>query len=128
MDNTTKKIAAVVGAILFLLVCISSLFILLPRKAGTSYTAELYLHGTLVDSIDLNAVTEIRTIELSADGHTNVVEIRPGSIGIISADCPDQICVHQGFISDSALPITCLPHDVIIKVRPTEESELILTY
>ena len=33
-----------------------------------------------------------------------------------SADCPDQVCVHQGWISDSTVPIVCLPHQVIIEV------------
>ena len=35
-----------------------------------------------------------------SDGGKNQVEVRPGSIGIVSADCPDKLCVRQGFLSD----------------------------
>jgi hypothetical protein len=38
-------------------------------------------------------------------------------LAIVSASCPDQICVHQGFISTSLLPITCLPNRLVIRVR-----------
>ena len=57
------------------------------------------------------------------EGHVNEIEVRPGSIGIISADCPDKLCVRQGFISNSRLPVTCLPNRVVIRLRPPEGDE-----
>ncbi|MDE5952038.1 MAG: NusG domain II-containing protein, partial [Acetatifactor sp.] len=55
----------------------------------------------------------------AADGGYNVIEVSPGSIAIIEADCPDKLCVLQGPIADSLLPITCLPHRLVIELKPS---------
>ena len=49
-------------------------------------------------------------------GLTNTILVEPGRIRVSEADCPDQICVHQGFISDGTTPIVCLPNKLIIQI------------
>ena len=49
-------------------------------------------------------------------GAENVVEVEPGRIRIVSATCPDQVCVRQGWISDSTVPVVCLPNQVIVEI------------
>mgnify|MGYP002626217334 CR=1 FL=1 len=39
-----------------------------------------------------------------------------GSVSI-SCSCPDQICVSQGWLSDQAAPIVCMPHRLIIRLK-----------
>ena len=39
-----------------------------------------------------------------------------GRIRVSKADCPDQICANQGWISDGAVPIICLPHKLMIEI------------
>ena len=51
------------------------------------------------------------------DGLTNTVLVEPGRIRVEKADCPDQICVHQGYISDGSQPIVCLPNRLIIQIQ-----------
>ena len=51
------------------------------------------------------------------DGSYNRFAIQDGYVSMPEASCPDQICVHQGFISTSLLPITCLPNRLVIRVR-----------
>ncbi|MCM1056331.1 MAG: NusG domain II-containing protein [Firmicutes bacterium] len=129
--STKKRIepaALLIGAILILLSVVSLLFILLPGNQGNGsaggLTADIYQNGKLIKSIPLDEVQEPRRFTVTGEGGcTNEIEVRPGSIGIISADCPDRLCVHQGFISDSRLPITCLPNRVVILLRPNAESE-----
>ncbi len=117
-----------IGAALTLLAVISLLLILLPQKRATGYTADIYQSGELLTSIDLSAVSQPYTFTVTGEnGCTNEIEVRPDEIGIISADCPDKLCVHQGFISDSRLPITCLPNRLVIQLRPTDESESSIT-
>ena len=80
--------------------------------------ADIYQSGELLETIRLDTVTDEYTFEVPGEGGaSNTVCVRPGSIAIISANCPDQICVHQGFISTSLLPITCLPNRLVIRVR-----------
>ena len=117
-----------IRAALTLLAVISLLLILLPQKRATGYTADIYQSGELLTSIDLSAVSQPYTFTVTGEnGCTNEIEVRPDEIGIISADCPDKLCVHQGFISDSRLPITCLPNRLVIQLRPTDESESSIT-
>ena len=71
----------------------------------------------------MDDIQEIGTFTVTGEnGCVNEIEVRPGSIAIISADCPDKLCVHQGFISDSRLPITCLPNRLVIQLRPVSDS------
>ena len=51
------------------------------------------------------------------DGSYNRFAIQDGYVNMPEASCPDQICVHQGFINTSLLPITCLPNRLVIRVR-----------
>ncbi len=80
--------------------------------------ADIYQDGVLLQSISLSNITEAYTFTVtSTNNGTNEIEVRPGSIGILSASCPDKLCVHQGFIDNSLLPITCLPNRLVIQLR-----------
>lgn len=55
-------------------------------------------------------------------GDTNVCEIQGGKAHMLSADCPDQICVHQGYIDENGGIITCLPNRVVIQAAGGEDT------
>ena len=121
-DPNTQKAAFLTAAFL-ILVCLTSLiYLLLPAGNRTEYTADIFQNGILIMSIPLAEETEARIFTIEGDnGCVNEIEVRPGSIGIISADCPDKLCVSQGFISDTRLPITCLPNRLVIQLRPVSD-------
>lgn len=126
-NDHTSLAAALLGAVLLLISLASLLLILLPRKQDAGYIADIFQNGDLIASIPLGEVQEpYRFTITGASGCTNEIEVRPESIGILSADCPDQLCVHQGFIRDSRLPITCLPNRIVILLRsPSEDGDKI---
>lgn len=121
MQHSTIHTARMITILLcaLALVCIASIFLIIRYSVPENDpTAEVYQNGNLIASIPLNDVDESYTFTVRAeDGGSNVIEVRQGAIGIITADCPDRICVQQGFISNSALPITCLPHRLVIQIR-----------
>lgn len=123
--DRTALAAALLGAALLLISLASLALILLPREQGAGYTADIFQDGDLIISIPLGDVQEPYRFTITGDsGCTNEIEVRPGSIGILSADCPDRLCVHQGFIRDSRLPITCLPNRIVILLRsPSEDTD-----
>lgn len=128
MKKRIHPLPILLGAALTLLVAISLLLILLPQNRAAGYTADIYQSGELLTSIDLSAVSQPYTFTVTGEnGCTNEIEVRPDQIGIISADCPDKLCVHQGFISDSRLPITCLPNRLVIQLCPTDEPDSSIT-
>ena len=110
----TKTWAALVGGFLLLSV-IAALIVYLRPAPGT--VANLYRDGEPLCSVDLSLVTEPYEFTLSDERGENVVRVEPGRIAVISADCPDGICVAAGWRSGSASPIVCLPHRLVIRVE-----------
>lgn len=77
---------------------------------------------------------EYKTVPLSDHRGTDTFTIRTGSgyntvvvkdqaIGIVEADCPDKICIGEGFISQPGATTVCLPHKVLIEVRSSHGGE-----
>lgn len=132
--STEKKTAKILALLICLILLGSILTLLLiysNRNTSTnaSLIADIYQNGTLLESIPLNDVEKSYTFTVTGeDGCTNIIEVRNGSIGIISADCPDKLCVKQGFIDSSLLPITCLPNRVVIQIRTNKRNEDINVY
>ena len=119
-----NKIAVVlgIGILLLFIICLIAVRQIVESSDIIPYqTADIYHNGILVESISLGMVSETWCLTLvSENGNVNKIEIRPGEIGMLYADCPDQLCVKQGFISNSHLPITCLPNRVVITLRNTD--------
>ncbi len=63
-------------------------------------------------------LSENRVLEIEAADGMNVVEISDNQVHMKSADCPDRLCVKMGFIHDDIRPIVCLPHKVVVEVKP----------
>ncbi len=81
------------------------------------YVAEISQDGVLLQRINLAAVTEDITIPVRTENGENIILVQRGRISMQSASCPDQLCVHQGGISDKAVPIVCLPNRVVIQIK-----------
>ena len=83
--------------------------------------AVITVNGGRIGGYDLN---KDRTIEIKdSNGKvTNTVVIKDGEVYMKSADCPDQICVHQGHRSKSGESITCLPNKVFVEVKGSKKS------
>lgn len=81
-------------------------------------TAEIYQAGVLVRTVDLVHVDSPYSFSLEAPGGgSNTVQVERGRIRISCADCPDRVCVDQGWIDSGAVPIVCLPHQLVIQVK-----------
>lgn len=78
--------------------------------------AKIYVDGELWREVDLDAVDRRERLTVSTERGENVLLIEPGRIRVESADCPDKVCVDAGWLSDSAAPIVCLPHRLVIEL------------
>lgn len=120
-ESEIHQRALLVGAFILLLFLLSIAALLFSRQKASRAphpTAYIYSGGIFLRSIDLSAVQEAYSFTISsANGGKNTVEVRPGSIGILSADCPDKLCVHQGFLSAPLFPLVCLPNQLVIEIR-----------
>ena len=120
MNDRKKAVLLTTALLVIAVLCVVRIYVVSHSSVenGQALYADIYQSGELLETIRLDTVTDEYTFEApGANGASNTVCVRPGSIAIISANCPDQICVHQGFISTSLLPITCLPNRLVIRVR-----------
>ncbi|MDL2302634.1 NusG domain II-containing protein, partial [Lachnospiraceae bacterium OttesenSCG-928-D06] len=126
LSKKTILIGSILTLLILLLLIFSLIFIFRQQNNKISpQTAYIYQDGILIEKIFLSQVGVPFSLELHNDqGGFNKIEIRLGEIGISEASCPDQICVHQGFISDSYLPITCLPNRIVIMLKDTATDDI----
>ncbi len=95
-----------------------SLLLLLPGLLGSKGTvAEIYQDGNLIESINLSKVSNPYTIPVITETGENIIQVESGAISVLSATCPDQVCVRQGKIHDGMVPIVCLPHKLVIEIK-----------
>ncbi len=91
------------------------LFLLFGKSTGQ--TAQVIRDGEVLYEINLSAVEEPYSFTVTGkDGGVNVIEVEPGRIRVSDADCPDRICVHQGWLSTQSVPVVCVPHRLMIRL------------
>lgn len=88
-------------------------------RPSTGKTVEILQDGNVLYIFDLSR-TEDQVIEVFYQNRSNTVQIQDGKICVQAAECPDQTCVHMGYLSDSGLPIVCLPNRLVIQFSNAE--------
>ena len=86
-----------------LVVCLAAAAAVMLGNTG-SCVARVYQNGQLLRALDLS-------------------QVEPGRIRVAAADCPDQVCVHQGWISTGIAPIVCLPNQLVIQIQSDSHNQ-----
>lgn len=113
MSKSAKWVLALLAAAAVL----ATVALVIPPKQEEDPVARITLDGKLVKEIKLNQVGASFSFTVTgASGLTNTILVEKGRIRVEEADCPDQVCVDQGFISDGTVPIVCLPNHLVIEI------------
>lgn len=130
MNPTLRKRALYLSIALLVMFIFSCIFLVFRfHDTSEQYTAYIYRDGSLTETIDLSQVTQSYTlIYTTTNGGENQILVEPDGISVISANCPDLVCVHQGTIRNSLLPITCLPHNLVIELHANHTNIDTITY
>jgi len=119
MKKQTKGFVLILCFII--LSCVISFYFLAVKKT-TGTIAKISLYGEELVSFDLSLVEEpFEYVIENHHGGENTLLISPGKIGMIHANCPDQLCIKRGFISNSLLPIVCLPNGITVEIVSEED-------
>ncbi len=105
----------VILIVVLLAVCLAAAAVLM-RGTTDSAVAYIYQNGQLLRTIDLSQVDEPYSFTVEGPAGTNTIQAEPGRICVSHADCPDQVCVNQGWISNSVVPIVCLPNQLVVQI------------
>ncbi len=103
-------------AMLVLLIAVAGLLFQRYRASQEpAVYAVIQYRGEIYEKLDLSKDTELR-IEDDIVGY-NVIRVQDGEVSVTEADCPDQICVYSGALSETGGVIACLPHDLLIYIE-----------
>ncbi len=101
--------------ILFLLM-ISFLPLLFSRTELVTGVVHISVNNELLETIELTPDLQ-KTIPITSEYGTNIIQIEHGTVCVSEADCPDHICVNSPAISKPGEIIACLPHKLLIEIR-----------
>ena len=73
--------------------------------------------GKVVRTIDLDPAGGKQILQVSGRLGAATVEVVEGKIRMLAANCPNQICVKQGWIQEPGATIVCLPGEIIIHLE-----------
>ena len=113
--------------IVVLLIILLSIGIFAFTKIGfntfnqsTRYVS-IKVDGEEIQRVNLTEDTE-ETIEVTTRYGRNVIEIKDMTARSIEADCPDQLDVLQGAISEPGEMIVCLPNRLLVEIIDVESN------
>lgn len=94
------------------------IFYLSGNDASVTRTyAEIQVEGKVYKKVPLSGHHGEDRFSIDTDKGHNLVVIKDESIGITEADCPDKICIREGFVSKPGATVVCLPHKLLIEVK-----------
>lgn len=113
-----KKKEIIFFAVLFI-AALLSIFIMRYINQGSDKVLLVTIDGEEYKTIELNDDTNTSFTVETEEG-VNYVEVVDGTVNVVSADCPNQICVHTKEASEVGDEIVCLPHKVVIEIIKNE--------
>ncbi len=125
MKQPASKAQLFVVTALAVLVLASAGFLIYRqlRPAEPAMSAVVSVRGVDVCVVDLSKDMEPYDIDLDALlGVGVVLEVREHEIHFKSSTCPDQICVHAGWLWRDMDIAVCMPNQVSIMVVPTADA------
>lgn len=101
---------------------LAAAFWLIPRAVGIFGNSEAQKLRITVSGKEYGvySLDEDQVIKI---GDTNVCEIKDKKVTMISAECPDQLCIHQGPICLQGETIVCLPNKVVLEVTGMKQTD-----
>ena len=113
----------IVGIVLLIIVVIALTVTSIYKTSikGSENSAVIKSEGKLLKAIDLNKVVEPQEFIIKTDkGNYNIISVKHNGIRVKAADCPNQVDVKVGWISQPGEIIVCLPNKLIISIKGEE--------
>ncbi|HOV15964.1 MAG TPA: NusG domain II-containing protein [Candidatus Cloacimonadota bacterium] len=107
--------AADIALIIIIILTAAGSYVII-HKSGKNQNAYIYYRSNLIGVFPLNKNMKIKIKEGC------IAEIKNGKIRMLQADCPDKICVRQGW--SDMMPIICLPNQIVIEIKSDNRQEI----
>ncbi len=106
--------------LIFTIIVVNVLILVLINLSLFSYEEKyvsIQVNGEEIMTIIFDDTVVGKTIPIETEYGYNLIEIGDGKVRVIEADCPDQLDVKQGYISDVGEIIVCLPNRLVVEVK-----------
>ena len=67
----------------------------------------------------------VSTVFFGKDGHAVTIEIRNGKARVLTATCPDKVCVRSGVLSRSGQTAACVPAGIVLRISGETEVDAV---
>jgi hypothetical protein len=109
----SDRVTAVI--VLSAVAILAVVWVIMPRASGT--VAYVRVDGKLIATVDLTSTTS-RTLRVAgAIGPVDIMADGKGTIRVVDATCPDQICVNTSPAHSPGDQIICVPNRMVITVE-----------
>ena len=124
MKSTSKKARILRDlCLIFALVILGLASLVIMRSRGTEGAYAI----VQVNGIEISRHSLHMEGTIPVNGGTNLLQIKGNRARLVDADCPDKLCVRQGWIQYTGQCITCLPNKLTVTISGGDDSvELIL--
>lgn len=121
-----RKIPLRIGDFIVTGIVLLTAGVIVAVLTGISSRADNYLvikqDGKVIETVSLEDGVQ-QTIKVDGAYH-NTIEVKDGQVRFASSDCPNQHCVHSGWVSRSYQTAACLPNQVIIEIHSSESGQV----
>lgn len=112
----------IIGLLVISLLSSGAILYSSARNKYQSQYIEISVKGELYKKISFNGSTE-EIIDVKTDLGENIIKISKGKVQILDADCPDKVCVKDGYIGKPGQTLVCLPHRVVVEIKGVKNAE-----
>lgn len=92
-------------------------------RSGAATQVLVWQDRQLIGTYPLNSPDTL-DIPADTDGGHNLIRIENGTVRMVEADCPDQVCVHTQAIRGPGQSIVCLPNRIMVEVAGDNPQEV----
>ena len=120
------KVKIKFGDVLVILAVILSSAIIamsMHQEDSEQRVAVISQNNAEIGRIYLDKYQEPYTIPYSGQ-YPGIIEVNNGKVRFKEAQCPDQVCVHTGWIEKPGEIAVCLPSGIIIKIEGYNQSDV----
>jgi hypothetical protein len=112
-----KKFDVIIIAVVVVIsVACAGVFAIVNSGKYDKKVAEISVDGKPYKTVSFDKNNE-ETIDIKSKLGTNVIKLQNDKIGVVDADCPDKVCIHDGFIEKPGQMLVCLPNKVVIEIK-----------
>lgn len=86
--------------------------------------AVITVDGRFYKEVSLDNASYQQEIPVTTRYGKDVLLVKDGGVKVIYAECPDKICIKEGFIDKPGQSIVCLPFRIVVEIKGEKNDQV----